>query len=153
MTKSSYSNILLPLDGSDHSKLACAMAYRLAEAIPGEETMHLIHCVEPIPPRISGPNRQKLIEDYKREADEFFRPCVELFAGLGNPCHTYVRYGEPGLTIAQAAEDLSCDLIIMGCRGQGGLMSLVFGSVSTHVAKHSKVPVILAKAGPGDLDI
>lgn len=137
--------ILIPLDGSEHSKFACEMAYKLAALVPGPEIIHLLHCCGALPNLIGGGNREKLIEKHEAEAEKFFAPCKERFAKLGNPCHTYVRYGDAGEIIASLAEELGCELIVMGCRGQSSLSSLVLGSVSNHVLQHAKVPVLLAR--------
>lgn len=137
--------ILIPLDGSEHSKFACELAYKLAALVPGAEIMHLLHCFGTIPNLIGGGSREKLIERDEAEAEELFAPYKERFAKLGNPCHTYVRYGDAGEIIASLAEELGCELIVMGCRGQSGLSGLVLGSVSNHVLQYTKVPVMLAR--------
>ncbi|MDL2306465.1 universal stress protein [Desulfovibrio sp. OttesenSCG-928-C06] len=141
----STETILLPLDGSAHSKYACEVAYRLAARLPGKETMHLLHCVTPIPGLIGGEQRAQLEKEHAEEAAKIFAPCIELFAKLGNPCVTHVLYGEPGHTIAAAAKDFGCTLIVMGCRGHSDLQNLVMGSASSHVLQHSTVPVLIAK--------
>ena len=137
--------ILLPLDGSEHSKYACEVAYKLAALIPGEETMHLLHCVAPIPGLIGGEQRGQLEKDHAKEAEEIFAPCIELFSKLGNPCVTHIVYGDPGECIASAAEEFGCTMIIMGCRGRSDLKNLVLGSASSNVLQKSKVPVLIAK--------
>lgn len=137
--------ILLPLDGSEHSKYACEVAYRFAAMVPGEETMHLVYCVAPIPGLIGGEQREKLEKEHADEAKAIFTPCIELFAKLGNPCVTHIIYGDPGESIAAAATELGCTMIIMGSHGRGGLQNLVLGSVSSAVLKNSKVPVLIAK--------
>ena len=140
----SYSNIMIPVDGSEYSKFACNVAYELAKAVPGEEIMHLVHCMDPIPNLIGGEARQKLLKDHEETAKELFAPYTELFFKLGNKSTTTVLYGEPGEAIARAAEDMNCDLIIMGSRGLNALKTLVLGSVSQSVLQRAKVPVLLA---------
>lgn len=41
----------------------------------------------------------------------------------------------------------SCDLIVVGSRGHGGVMGLLLGSVADYVSRHAKVPVVIVPAG------
>lgn len=40
----------------------------------------------------------------------------------------------------------SCDLIVVGARGHGGVMGLLLGSVADYVSRHAKVPVVIVPA-------
>lgn len=53
--------------------------------------------------------------------------------------------GDPAHEIVTAAEAHDCDGIVMGRRGFGTLASLVLGSVSSQVARRSRIPVTLVK--------
>jgi nucleotide-binding universal stress UspA family protein len=57
--------------------------------------------------------------------------------------HTIVRDGNPADEILKRAEGSQHDLIVMGSRGHGGAASLLLGSVSRSVVRHSTVPVIV----------
>jgi nucleotide-binding universal stress UspA family protein len=41
----------------------------------------------------------------------------------------------------------SCDMIVVGSRGHGGVMGLLLGSVADYVSRHAKVPVVIVPAG------
>ncbi|MGA0117679.1 MAG: universal stress protein [Ilumatobacteraceae bacterium] len=41
----------------------------------------------------------------------------------------------------------SCDMIVVGSRGYGGVMGLLLGSVADYVSRHAKVPVVIVPAG------
>lgn len=138
-------SILIPVDGSKHSEYACEMAYKLVQLVPGQESVHLVHCIEPIPGLIGGDKREKLEKDYADEAEKIFAPCLKIFSKLGNPCQTHLVYGKPGEAIAELAEKLHCTLIVMGTRGRSNIKSMVLGSVSSHVLEHAKIPVLLAR--------
>lgn len=140
-----YSNILIPVDGSEDSEFACDMAVGLMKALPGKETIHLLHCVDIVPALIGGKHREELLKEYEEKAELLFKPCRTAFEKVGNTCLTHVLYGEPGQLIAQAASDYGCDLIIMGSRGMNDLKGLVLGSVSHHVLQYAEVPVLLAR--------
>jgi len=56
-----------------------------------------------------------------------------------------VLVGPIGPTIAQRADQLHCDGIVMGTRGMGALGNLLLGSVATKVIHFAQVPVTLVK--------
>ena len=138
-----YSNILIPIDGSEDAKYASRVAADLTKAIPGKEMLHLLHCVSPIPNLIGGGQREKLMQEYQEEAERIFAAAKTILAETGNDCKTYIRYGETAPTITETAKELGCTLIIMGTRGVNELAGVVLGSVSHAVLQHATVPVLL----------
>ena len=56
-----------------------------------------------------------------------------------------ISLGEAGNTLIDIAESTECDQIIIGATGQGGLSSILIGSVSREVARHSRLPVTIVK--------
>lgn len=138
-----YTNILIPLDGSEDSKFACRVAADLTKAIPGKETLHLLHCIPPIPNLIGGEQRVKLKQDHLDRTEHIFTIARAILKETKNTVQTYVRYGDPAPTIVDTAKELNCSLIIMGTRGMGELQSIVLGSVSHDVLQLSPVPVLL----------
>lgn len=61
-----------------------------------------------------------------------------------------------GVSIAQHFENndprnallsTSCDMIVVGSRGHGGVMGLLLGSVADYVSRHAKIPVVIVPAG------
>lgn len=51
-------------------------------------------------------------------------------------------------TIIDAADKLDADLIVTGTRGTTGLRSLLQSSVSDHVLRHGRRPVLIVPPGP-----
>ncbi len=51
---------------------------------------------------------------------------------------------EIGDTLLNFANDLSCDLIVMGAYGQSRLRSMVLGSLTGFILRHMTVPVLLS---------
>jgi nucleotide-binding universal stress UspA family protein len=56
-----------------------------------------------------------------------------------------MRVGSSGQAIAEYADKLRCDQIVMGTRGLGSIGSLVLGSVATQVVHLTEHPVTLVK--------
>ena len=61
------------------------------------------------------------------------------------PFTAHAEVGHLGETIAQRADDLGCDLIVMGAHGRGALADLLVGSTATKVIHLARVPVLLVK--------
>jgi len=53
--------------------------------------------------------------------------------------------GEPGEAIVEAAEAESADLIVVGTHGRGAVGRLFLGSVSDHVVRHARCPVMVVR--------
>jgi nucleotide-binding universal stress UspA family protein len=56
-----------------------------------------------------------------------------------------MRQGVPASQILDAAEVLQFNLVVMGCRGQSALQSLVLGSVTHEVLARAHVPVLVVR--------
>ena len=55
------------------------------------------------------------------------------------------RQGVPHKTIARAADDLECDLIIMGCHNRMGIAELFIGNTAKNMLDETHIPIILVK--------
>jgi nucleotide-binding universal stress UspA family protein len=71
-----------------------------------------------------------------------------ILVGIDGSAHS-----QPALEWAAAEEILNAgadaDMIVVGSRGSGGFARLLLGSVSSTVAEHAKVPVMILPAQPG----
>lgn len=72
-------------------------------------------------------------------------PAQELLTAAGISYEVEISLGEPGNTLIDIAESTECEQIIIGATGQGGLSSILIGSVSREVARHSRLPVTIVK--------
>ncbi len=137
----SFRRFFIPVDGSKNAIEACEMAARLAET--GEEKVILAHCHDMIPDRIQGHPREELKVDLENEAQKIFDACMPIFEKAKIPVETLILFGSHGATLAEAAEEHKCDLIIMGTKGHSNLGNLILGSVSSAVIHNSQIPVML----------
>lgn len=145
----SVNRILVPIDGSEHSKKAVELAIDVANKWGAE--MYLIHVQE----------EKKIPEGFKEYAKSEKIPpssyydmvCKQLFdpiearakaAGIKKIEHTCV-YGHPADQIIKAAKKNKIDLIIMGSRGLGRFSKTIMGSVSTKVCNYAHCTCITVK--------
>jgi nucleotide-binding universal stress UspA family protein len=138
--------ILLATDGSEEAELAALRAVELADATDSE--LHVVHVgVVPIflqsYPGTLG-YYGKLHEQIEEESRELLRKqSLRVKAAGGTVAGAHLRMGEVALEIVALAEELGAGLIVMGCRGLGGVRRALMGSVSDSVVRHAHCPVLV----------
>ena len=83
--------------------------------------------------------------DAQRTNDEGLR--LAKSAGLSAEPLCVAVTGTVWRTIIEAADRIDADLIVTGTRGTTGLRSLLQSSVSDHVLRHGKRPVLIVPPG------
>ena len=82
----------------------------------------------------------------------FYQDALEEVRGrldgpdLNNPVETRLRQGDAAEEILSSAEELGCDLIVMGTHGRSGLGRLLMGSVAESVLRKARCPVLTVKS-------
>ena len=138
-----YKKLLVPVDGSENSVMACEHAISLAKA--GNMTITLLHCYGEMPPIIGGSARDEIIALSEAEGKAILAPRLSSCETNGVTCEAIVRSGNPGRTIVTVAQAEGCDLIVMGSRGLSDFSGMVMGSVSHRVLRHSSIPVLIVR--------
>jgi nucleotide-binding universal stress UspA family protein len=144
--------ILLATDGSEQAELAVLRAVELADATDSE--LHVVHVgVVPIflksYPGTLGHER-RLYEQIEEMSRELLRKqSLRVKAAGGTVAGSHLRMGEVALEIVALAEELGADLIVMGCRGLGGVRRALMGSVSDSVVRHAHCPVLVVRPEKG----
>lgn len=139
------SRILLPVDGSDSARRAAEYLARLAGDGARLE-VHLLNVQIPLSGDIAMFVSGRNIDDWHREnAEEQTRAAVQALEGSSVSLHRHIAVGSVAATIAEHAERLGVDAIVMGTRGLGGVAGLLLGSVASQVVHAVRVPVTLVK--------
>jgi nucleotide-binding universal stress UspA family protein len=142
------SRILLATDGSEQAELAVLRAVELADATDSE--LHVVHVgVVPIflqsYPGTLG-YYGKLYEQIEEESKELLRKqSLRVKAAGGTVAESHLRMGQVDLEILALAEELGAGLIVMGCRGLGGVRRALMASVSDSVVRHAHCPVLVVR--------
>src|SRR5215218_1799440 len=140
--------ILLATDGSEEAELAALRAVDLAQRTDSE--LHVVH-VGVVPTLlVSYPGtlgyEGKLYEQIQEESRELLRrESWRVKAAGGTVAGAHLRMGKVDLEIVALAKELGVDLIVMGCRGHGGIRRAIEGSVSDGVIRHARCPVLVVR--------
>jgi nucleotide-binding universal stress UspA family protein len=126
-----FSKIVVPLDGSPASNAALPLARTMARA--GGASVTLL--------------RVGRHDEHQDEVAPSLQRIRDELAGSDIEVHALVREGEPADEILDAVRSLGADLIIMRTHGRSGVGRAVLGSVTDRVVAHSRVPVLLLRAG------
>ena len=137
--------ILVPLDGSAHSKKALEFACELAKKFDSQ--LHLLHVVQPpVSTQTIGIGASAIRTNFfQKDLDELGRNLIEAAKQIAidhdcNNVETQIEAGLPAHQIIDNARKHDVNLIIMGSRGLTDLTGLLEGSVShkvTHLAECS----------------
>jgi nucleotide-binding universal stress UspA family protein len=144
--------ILLATDGSEEAELAALRSVELAQRTDSE--LHVVH-VGVVPTLlVSYPGtlgyHGKLYEQIEEMSRELLRKQTwRVKAAGGTVAGAHLRMGKVGLEIVALAEELGADLIVMGCRGLGGVRRALMGSASDSVVRHAHCPVLVVRQEKG----
>ncbi|HUZ87940.1 MAG TPA: universal stress protein [Candidatus Baltobacterales bacterium] len=141
--------IVVGVDGSDHSKAALDWVIRMAKGMGSEVTAVYGIDVPIYFPQPYGIPVQ-FDEEWRKEIKAEFEDkwCLPL-KNAGLSYRTVIRDGRPATVISAVAEEEGADLIVVGRRGRGGAAELLLGSVSHELALHARRPVLLIEPEPG----
>lgn len=142
-----FHTILVPIDGSEHSRVALCVACKLARQEDGR--LILLHIPEALPHEpllvwgIGAVPLESTMEKRDEVGQTLLDHAIEEARALGiEQAKPVLARGDPSQTILAAAEEHGVDTIVMGSRGLGDLKGLVVGSVSHKVSHGADCRVI-----------
>lgn len=139
--------ILIPVDGSANAQRA--VDHVIASIAALKETPQLL--LLNVQWNVTVGNvklfiNQETINDYYREQGmNALRDARAALDATGLPYQYHISIGTPAEAIAQYADEQAADQIVMGRQGQGGMQSLLLGSVVNKVLHLTGRPVLLVK--------
>ena len=138
-----YQNILLAVDGSEHSLRAAHEASQIAALSKGC-SIELVYVVD-----FAKSKAEVLHAISKEELEQTRRqrllPVEELLRSRKLAHRTVILHGDPGPAIVDHANQNDFDLLVIGSSGLNVLQEMVLGSVSHKVVKRAKCPVLVVK--------
>ena len=143
--------IVVGVDGSQHSEAAIKWAVRMARGM-GSEVVAVFAIAPPVyfdggflapvvPPQFDEEWRAGMKNEFEAVWCKSLRDAVVRY-------RTIMQDGRPASVIAQVADSVNADVIVIGRRGRGGVAELVLGSVSHELVLHSKRPILVISTDP-----
>ena len=139
--------ILIPVDGSANAQRAVEHVIESVAALKEAPQLLLLN----VQWNVATGNvklfiNQQTIDDYYRE--QGIAALASARAALDAaalPYQYHISVGTPAEAIVQYAGEQAADQIVMGRQGQGGLQTLLLGSVGNKVLHLASCPVLLVK--------
>jgi nucleotide-binding universal stress UspA family protein len=133
--------ILLATDLTAASSEATARAIDLAERL--DARLLIVNVLEKR--RLTGGGSHERVDQARAERERTLVKVVREARAAGVTAEFLVWDGDPGASIAAAAEAEAADLIVVGTRGRSGAERMLLGSVSDHVVRHAACPVLVVR--------
>jgi nucleotide-binding universal stress UspA family protein len=136
-----FRKVIWATDGSAHADRAMDTAVQVAQDDGAE--LHVVHIVEKLlSGRASGMDAYADEDMIKAKVEQQ----AEAIAGeVGIDASTHLSVGVSGRIgdrIAEIAQDVGADLIVVGTRGHGAIGSMVLGGVTQRLLRVSPCPVL-----------
>lgn len=134
--------IVVPTDFSEESIAAVDAALEIASDPSGIHVVHVMPELVVIEPSVAwatidDENRIRNTEQQLRATFE-----AEKYRGL----EVKVLIGDPGHSIADYAQDIGAELIVLPSHGRTGLKRMLIGSVAERVVRLAHCPVLVLRS-------
>ncbi len=135
------SKILVPVDFSDQSLAAVDTTLEIAEDPANIHVVHVLH-----EPQSGHPDAIWVTIDHAKRRDHAMH---ELASALSDQRYEkitkHVVFGFPGVRIAELAQELGVELIVLPSHGRTGMKRLLIGSVAERVTRLAHCPVLILR--------
>ena len=141
-----YETVLVPVDGSDESRVATAEAVELTAS---GGTVHALAVIEELPMHRRSGKAEKFEDDgteQKARAEAAAEAVVDRAESAGVDCETTITEGVPSREITALAAEIDADAIVIGKRGAGESAGDILGSTTERVLKNAPTTVVAVRA-------
>jgi nucleotide-binding universal stress UspA family protein len=140
-------SIVCGVDGSAHARRAALAALTLADRMGTRVTLVHVAPTRTLLP-VASLHGDADPTAYQRSTESAELEAEEAFASLSpevTPANAdrEVRLGDPATVLAEVAEELDSELIVVGTRGRGAWRAAALGSVSAKLARLAARPVTI----------
>lgn len=144
--------VLLATDGSECAEVARDLVHSIDW--PADSVIRLATVVEPVDvifgaPWAGGLSGQvdAIATDLERHGETVLEQAARGLVREGVTIERVILRGRPATAIVDDARTANVDLIVLGSRGHGTIVSMLIGSVAKEVADQAPCPVLVARGG------
>ena len=139
-----FHHVLIGYDGSANGKKA--LEYGIDFAMHAGAELTIVTVFPNVPGYLGSPHYDEMVAKLANQARETAEMGAEQARACGiEQVRVEVIEGSPAEAILAVADTRGCDCIAVGSRGHGELAGLLLGNVSTKLAHHAKIPVLIVK--------
>jgi nucleotide-binding universal stress UspA family protein len=145
-----YLRVLVGTDGSEIASAAVRHAADLAAATGAELVVTIAYDTNALHERALADEREQAPTDLQwmvtdaGEAEERLRVARQIADAAGVvKVRTRAEHGDPADVLLSTADDLLCDLIVVGNRGMTNASRFLLGSVPNKVSHHARCDVLI----------
>lgn len=133
--------VVVPIDFSENSVPAVETALEFVEDRADVKAIHVLMPLDYVSPgvmwgHVDNESREKSL---RRHMDEFIKQ--HKLDGISST----IRFGNPGLEIADYAAAIHADLVVIPSHGYHGFKRILLGSVAESVVRHVDCPVLVLR--------
>ena len=143
-----YTKILLAYDGSIEGRRALREGAKLAQLCGAE--VFLLAVVELSSVVTGDPGLVMPMDEQTANYESTLAEGVERLKALGFSPTARLEAGDPGQKIADVAEEIGAQLVVVGHRPQGPLARWWFGSVGSYLVKRLRCSVLVGQTEISD---
>ena len=144
--------IVCGVDGSPDSQAGLQVAARLAERL--NLRLVVAHVAEPafLPYAAAAPfggvaGRYALMDEVESQEEVAERLLEQIVTAAGVDADRRTAFGVPAERLAEIADDVDAELIVVGSRGRGAFKAAFLGSVSNALVGVARCPVLIVPPG------
>lgn len=138
-----FSNILIPLDGSDFAEQAIPLAQTLSQMAEGKLTVVTVMRTSGAPRGL--PLASNRLDGDLTEHENYLDEITQQLNGTGFNSRYLIGHGSVADEIVNIAQNHQANLLVMSTHGRSGIGRLLVGSVAEQVIQSSSIPILLTK--------
>jgi nucleotide-binding universal stress UspA family protein len=138
-----YRSLLVPFDGSESSKKALSRAGELAK-VDGAE-ISVLYVIPRYEEMMDFFKTDMIKKSLYQEAEKIVDIAKKQATGQGFPIKAVVQEGHAGDKIAEIADTMQHDLIVVGTHGWRGVNKAILGSTAERIIAHANCPILIVK--------
>jgi nucleotide-binding universal stress UspA family protein len=143
-----FRTILLATDLTAASQEATRRAFDLAHQLGAR--LLIVNVLDKR--RLTGAGAHERVDQARAERESALVHVVRSARDAGVTAEFLVWDGEPGESIAAAAEAEAADMVVVGTRGRSGAERMLLGSVSDQVVRRAQCPVLVVRPSTRTVD-